>query len=159
MPDEEEAHPLVTEVPSSGGVPSSDRLTGQAASLGPHVVGQRVVVRRIVRGETGPSGGPALTDLLGTCVAWGDGFCVVEPDGRHADNGPVRIALADIVSGKPVPPRPSVRQRVSARDAELRVVRVFPGIRTEPLGDWLLRSDPAPLGRRHPPAVVRRPRP
>jgi N-acetylglutamate synthase len=149
VPDEEEAHPLVTEVPSSRGVPSGDRLTGQAASLGPHVVGQRVVVRRIVRGETGPSGGPALTDLLGTCVAWGDGFCVVEPDGRHADNGPVRIALADIVSGKPVPPRPSVRLRVSARDAELRVVRVFPGIRTEPLGDWLLRSDPAPLGRLH----------
>ena len=144
MPDDEEAHPLAprtsADAPDRAG---HDRLAAQAASLGPHVVGQRVVVRRIVRGETGPSGGPALTDLLGTCVSWGDGFCVVEPDGKYADGDPVRIALADIVSGKPVPPRPSVRQRVPAREAELRVVRMFPGTATEPLGEWLLRTDPA----------------
>ncbi len=148
MPDDEEAHPLAprtsADAPDRAG---HDRLAAQAASLGPHVVGQRVVVRRIVRGETGPSGGPALTDLLGTCVSWGDGFCVVEPDGKYADGDPVRIALADIVSGKPVPPRPSVRQRVPAREAELRVVRMFPGTQTEPLGEWLLRTDPAPVGR------------
>lgn len=150
MPDDEEAHPLAPVAPSSPpAAPGAERLAGQAASLGPHVVGQRVVVRRIVRGETGPSGGPALTDLLGTCVAWGDGFCVVEPDGKYADSDPVRIALADIVSGKPVPPRPSVRLRVSARDAELRVVRMFPGARTQELCDWLLRTDPAPVGRLH----------
>ena len=54
-------------------------------------------------GETGPSGGPAMTDLLGVCIAWGDGVCVVAP----ASGGvPVTIAIADIVSGKPVPPRP-----------------------------------------------------
>ncbi|WP_300645354.1 N-acetyltransferase [Nocardioides sp.] len=144
MPDDEEAHPLapVTSAEAAG----RDRLTGQAASLGPHVVGQRVVVRRVVRGETGPSGGPALTDLLGTCLSWSEGFCVVQPDGRGSQE-PVRIALADIVSGKPVPPRPSVRQRVPAREAELRVVRMFPGTQTEPLGEWLLRTDPAPVGR------------
>ena len=122
-------------------------MAGQAASLGPHVVGQRVVVRRVVRGETGPSGGPALTDLLGTCLSWDAEACVIEPDSPAGDRAPVRIPLADIVSGKPVPPRPSVRQRVPAREAELRVVRMFPGTATEPLGEWLLRTDPAPIGR------------
>ncbi|HEU5456401.1 MAG TPA: hypothetical protein VFU85_12020, partial [Nocardioides sp.] len=79
-----------------------------AHRLGPHVVGQRVVVRRLLRGETGPSGGPAMTDLLGVCTAWGEGRCVIRPESGE----PVEIALADIVSGKPVPPRPSVRHRV-----------------------------------------------
>jgi hypothetical protein len=33
-------------------------------------------------GETGPSGGPAMTDVLGICTAWGDGVCVVDSGGR-----------------------------------------------------------------------------
>ena len=118
-------------------------MSPQAASLGPHVVGERVVVRLLLRGETGPTGGPAFTDLLGTCLSWADGVCVVAPEAGE----PVRIALADIVSGKPVPPRPSVRQRVPTREAELRGLRMFPGTLTEPLGEWLLRTDPAPVGR------------
>ena len=72
-------------------------------SLGPHVVGQRVVVRRVLRGETGPSGGPAMTDVLGTCESWEDGLVRV----RREDGTVVEIAVADIVSGKPVPPRPT----------------------------------------------------
>ena len=111
--------------------------------LGPHVVGRRVVVRRLLRGETGPSGGPAMTDVLGTCTAWGDGRCVVVPE----SGDPVVIALADIVSGKPVPPRPSVRHRVSAAEAESHVAALWPHLETEPLGAWTLRSDPAPVGR------------
>jgi ribosomal protein S18 acetylase RimI-like enzyme len=111
--------------------------------LGPHVVGQRVVVRRLVRGETGPSGGPAMTDLLGVCLSWGEGRCVVAPELGE----PVSIALRDIVSGKPVPPRPSVRHRVSSREAELHTHALWPRVRTQPLGDWLLRTDPAPVGR------------
>ncbi len=118
-------------------------MSPQAASLGPHVVGERVVVRRLLRGETGPTGGPAFTDLLGTCLSWGDGECVVAPESGE----PVRIALADIVSGKPVPPRPSVRHRVPTREAEVRGLRMFPGTHTEPLGEWLLRTDPASVGR------------
>lgn len=74
--------------------------------LGPHVVGRRVVVRRLLRGETGPSGGPAMTDVLGVCESWRDGRCVV----RREDGSTVEIATADIVSGKPVPPRPSRRR-------------------------------------------------
>ncbi|MFT4286677.1 hypothetical protein [Nocardioides sp.] len=63
-----------------------------------------MVVRRVVEGETGPTGGPALTDVLGMCTAWADGICVVE-----SEAGPVEIPIALIVSGKPVPPRPTRR--------------------------------------------------
>lgn len=116
---------------------------GTAHGLGPHVVGQRVVVRRVVRGETGPSGGPALTDVLGLCTAWRDGVCTVQPEVGPA----VAIPLADIVTGKPVPPRPSVRQRVSARDAERHSLPLWPQVERVPLGEWELRIDPAPVGR------------
>ncbi|GAA1142827.1 GNAT family N-acetyltransferase [Nocardioides aquiterrae] len=112
--------------------------------LGPHVVGQRVVVRRILRGETGPTGGPAFTDLLGVCTAWSDGSCVVQP----VDGPPVVIATADIVSGKPVPPRPSTRHRVSPQGAQLRALALWPDLDTEPLGDWVLRHSPTSTARR-----------
>ena len=112
--------------------------------LGSHVVGRRIVVRRLVRGETGPSGGPALTDLLGVCEAWGDGVCVVRPDAGP----PVVVPLADIVSGKPVPPRPSVRDRVPAREAQVRGFALFPDLVTSPLGDWVLRSSATATARR-----------
>jgi ribosomal protein S18 acetylase RimI-like enzyme len=111
--------------------------------LGPHVVGKRVVVRRVLPGETGPSGGPAMTDLLGVCTAWGDGVCVIQPE----TGDPVTIRLSQIVSGKPVPPRPSPRLRVSVRAAEEHTIGLFPGLETERLGDWVLRTDPAPVGR------------
>ena len=111
--------------------------------LGPHVVGQRVVVRRVLPGELGPTGGPAMTDLLGVCVAWSETDCVIQPE-----SGPeVTIPLSLIVSGKPVPPRPSVRQRVSASAAEAHVLSLWPHIERQPLGGWTLRSDPAPVGR------------
>lgn len=118
--------------------------TSEAHGLGPHVVGQRVVVRRVLPGETGPSGGPAMTDLLGVCTSWGDGWCEVQPE----QGDPVRIAIADIVSGKPVPPRLPTRHRISAVDAQVRALALWPGLHTEPLGDWLLRSSTTETARR-----------
>ncbi|MDT0202129.1 GNAT family N-acetyltransferase [Nocardioides sp. AE5] len=112
-------------------------------TLGPHVVGQRVVVRRLLRGQRGPTGGPAFTDVLGTCMAWGEGTCVVAPETGEE----VRITLADIVSGKPVPPRPSPRHRVSAWAAERHARVLWPRVERVALGDWELRCDPAPDGR------------
>ena len=111
--------------------------------LGPHVVGQRVVVRRLLPGETGPTGGPAFTDVLGTCRSWGDGVAVIEP----ASGDPVVVPIGLIVSGKPVPPRPSVRGRVSAREAESHTAALERGVETSALGEWQLRYEPAPVGR------------
>lgn len=108
--------------------------------LGPHVIGQRVVVRRLLPGRTGPSGGPAMTDLLGVCTAWGDGRCVIRPESGE----PVEIALSLIVSGKPVPPRPSVRHRTSAAEVERHGLGLWPSLVTEPLGEWVLRAGPPP---------------
>ena len=116
----------------------------EAHRLGPHVVGQRVVVRRLVPGEQGPSGGPAMTDLLGVCVRWSDGECVVQPETGPA----VTIALADIVSGKPVPPRPSTRFRVTPLECQSRALALWPDIVTEPLGNWLLRDSATSTARR-----------
>jgi ribosomal protein S18 acetylase RimI-like enzyme len=116
---------------------------GTAHGLGAHVVGQRVVVRRVVPGETGPSGGPAMTDLLGVCTGWRDGVCTVQPESGPA----VAIAISDIVSGKPVPPRPSVRQRVPAREAEAHASPIWPLVERVALGEWELRTDPAPVDR------------
>jgi GNAT superfamily N-acetyltransferase len=117
--------------------------TGQHR-LGPHVVGQRVVVRRLVPGERGPTGGPAFTDVLGTCLAWSEGVCVVQPE----EGAPVRVPVADIVSGKPVPPRPSTRLRVSPLEAQRRALALWPGLRTRPLGEWVLRHSPTSTARR-----------
>lgn len=114
-----------------------------AHALGPHVVGQRVVVRRLVRGEFGPSGGPALTDVLGVCVLWDGERCDVQPESAPA----VTIAVADIVTGKPVPPRASVRQRVSVREAEIKAAPLWTSPTTEPLGDWLMRVVEGERGR------------
>jgi GNAT superfamily N-acetyltransferase len=111
-------------------------------------VGTRVVVRRVLRGETGPTGGPAMTDVLGTCVAWDNGVCVVAPDSGAE---PVTIRIADIVSGKPVPPRPSPRLRVSPREAQVRSFALFPDLVVSPVSGpsgWLLRSSATATARR-----------
>ncbi len=104
--------------------------------LGPHCVGVRVVVRRVLPGQTGPSGGPAMTDLLGVMEAWDETSTRV----RGEDGTATEIALADIVSGKPVPPRPSARMRVAAEQACLMSNASWPAVHTRSVGDWLLRA-------------------
>jgi len=117
--------------------------TGPAHGLGPHVVGKRVVVRRRLPGETGPSGGPAMTDVLGICLSWDGTTCVVAPE----SGPPVAIPLDLIVTGKLVPPRASIRQRVSPREAERHSLPLWPLVERVRLGEWELRTDPAPVGR------------
>ena len=88
-----------------------------------------------------------MTDVLGVCVSWGDGVCVVQPD----DAPVVSIRIADIVSGKPVPPRPSPRLRISPRDAQVRAFALFPDLVVTPLpgeSGWLLRSSATATARR-----------
>jgi len=117
--------------------PEDRHVTPRAVGvLGPHVVGLRVVVRRVLRGEIGPTGGPAMTDVLGVCESWGDGVATV----RRRDGSVVEIAVADIVSGKPVPPRPSVRRRLSEEQADRLALPGWQPVESEPLGEWLLRA-------------------
>lgn len=110
--------------------------------LGAHVVGQRVVVRRLVPGSTGPTGGPAFTDVLGDCIAW-DPCVVVTATGER-----VEIPLELIVSGKPVPPRPSVHMRASVAECEARVAGLWPDVVAKDLAGWTLRHSPTVERRR-----------
>jgi N-acetylglutamate synthase len=77
------------------------------SALGPHCVGMRVVVRRVLRGRTGPSGGPLMSDVLGVMESWSDAATVLRTERGET----VVVAVPDIVSGKPVPPRPATRRR------------------------------------------------
>jgi N-acetylglutamate synthase len=77
-----------------------------------------------------------MTDVLGVMESWDATSTTV----RDAAGVVTRIELADIVSGKPVPPRPSVRLRVSPEQAERRALGAWPAPVTEPLGDWMLRA-------------------
>jgi N-acetylglutamate synthase len=74
--------------------------------LKPSDIGRRVVVRTTVGEETGPSGGPALTDTLGMLESWDESTIGV----RKADGTLVTIALADVVAAKVVPPAPRSRR-------------------------------------------------
>lgn len=77
-----------------------------------------------------------MTDLLGVMESWSDAATTVRAESGEL----ITIALADIVTGKPVPPRPSVRMRVSAEEAERHAVGSWPPLVSEPLGEWLLRA-------------------
>lgn len=120
--------------------PQSHETRRGAHGLGPHVVGRRIVVRHLL-----PDG--RATDVLGTCTRWGADSLTVEPDSPHDQAGPVEIALSDIVTGKPVPPRASVRARASASEVERHVEGLWSHVRTEPLGTWTLRASPPHGGR------------
>lgn len=116
--------------------PQSHETGVGSHGLGPHVVGQRVVVRHLL-----PDG--RATDVLGTCTQWGADALTVEREGH----GPVTIPLVQVVTGKPVPPRASVRARVPAQEVEQHVAALWTSITTEPLGQWQLRASPPHGGR------------
>ncbi|CAN5282361.1 hypothetical protein BH18ACT9_BH18ACT9_16670 [soil metagenome] len=54
-----------------------------------------------------------MTDVLGVMTSWDGVTTTVQPE----EGAVVVIALTDIVSGKPVPPRPSVRLRRTSEEA------------------------------------------
>lgn len=105
-------------------------------ALRPDLVGQRVVVRQVVPGETGPSGGPALTDVLGELVAWTTNELTI----RRKDDTLVIVQQSLVVTAKPVPPKPSVRQRISPEDLQLVADAGWRPTTEERLGDWRLRA-------------------
>jgi N-acetylglutamate synthase len=70
-------------------------------------VGSRVVVRYLLRGQTGPMGHPLRTDVIGTLERF-DGDRVVV---RRVDGERVSVAATDVVAAKRVPPAPRRRSR------------------------------------------------
>ena len=62
-----------------------------------------------------------MTDVLGVMESWDAGVTTI-----RTDSGAVSIAIADIVSGKPVPQRPSVLARLSPDVVERRALASWP---------------------------------
>lgn len=112
--------------------------------LRPEHVGHRVVVRRVVAGERGPSGGPALTDVLGILDAVTEDTLLV-----RRDNGElVTVRRADVVAAKPVPPRMLGRDRmISPDDLQLVCTAGWRAPVQERLGTWVLRAGGGFTGR------------
>ena len=77
-----------------------------------------------------------MTDVLGICESWENGVVTV----RREDGTTVEIAIADVVAGKPVPPRPSLHRRLDAADADRLALPGWQPVESEPLGEWLLRA-------------------
>jgi ribosomal protein S18 acetylase RimI-like enzyme len=84
-----------------------------------------------------------MTDVLGVCESWAEGLARI----RREDGSVIEIRIEDIVSGKPVPPRPSARMRVSADEVERRAAEQLRPREVEHLGDWLLRCTGGSTGR------------
>ncbi len=106
-------------------------------------LGQRVVVRRVLPGELGRSGGPAMTDVLGTLVTFDDNSIAVQRE----DGERTVISHADIVAGKPVPPRPVARMRITSEELQRIAAAGWVAPHQRSLGDWLLRATAGFTGR------------
>jgi ribosomal protein S18 acetylase RimI-like enzyme len=79
-----------------------------------------------------------MTDVLGVMEAWTSG-----PDAVtriRTEGGVVEVPVAAIVSGKPVPPKPSVRLREPLLTMERRAAQDWPAEDSAPLGEWLQRA-------------------
>jgi GNAT superfamily N-acetyltransferase len=97
--------------------------------LGPHHVGHRVVVRRIVGMRDNR---PLFTDVLGELVEYAETDITV-----RTRSGAVRVPKNEIVRAKPVPDR----RRLSATEAvELAAAAGWPAGESARLGDWWLRA-------------------
>jgi GNAT superfamily N-acetyltransferase len=107
--------------------------------------GRRVVVRHRLPGR-GPSGGPALNDVVGRLVELTAEDAVVE----RRDGSLARVPLADVVTWRPVPDRPR-RRRPAASVSPDQLMRIasrgWPAIVSEPLGEWELRASAGFTGR------------
>ncbi|UYM06200.1 GNAT family N-acetyltransferase [Solicola gregarius] len=118
------------------------------------MLGVRVSVRRLVPGEVGPTGGPAMTDVIGRVVALGDGHATIE----RRDGELVDVRLADVVTARRVPDGARRRRTRPAMDfapSELARIctRGWPPIELEALGEWSLRAADGFTGRANSVAV------
>ncbi len=98
-------------------------------------VGQRVVVRYRLVGQTGPSGGPALSDVVGVLRSY-DG---VTAEVTRRDGTTVSVEVPDIMTAKTIPEEPP-GPRIDAERLQRICADGWPAVVTEPLGGWLLRA-------------------
>lgn len=122
--------------------------------LSAELIGRRVVLRTAVPGETGPSGGPAMTDVIGRVVSFADEVVVVE----KRDGVLVEVHAADVVLAKIVPDGPRRRRTRPAQDFgpdELTAIctRGWPPVESASIGAWLLRAAGGFTGRANSVAV------
>ncbi|MDO9380608.1 MAG: GNAT family N-acetyltransferase [Nocardioidaceae bacterium] len=123
-----------------------------APRLGPDDVGSRVTVRAVVPGEIGPSGGPAMTDVVGRVL------CVTSTtaDVERRDGEVVTVVLDRVVGVRVVPaaPRRTRDPRATSADALTQVAtRGWPPVESASLGDWQLRAAGGFTGRANSVAV------
>jgi ribosomal protein S18 acetylase RimI-like enzyme len=113
--------------------------------------GRRVVVRHVIGGR-GPSGGPAMTDVVGRLIELTEDEASIE----RRDGSLARVALADVVTWKVVPDRPR-RTRPAASFSPDELTRItsrgWPAIESEALGEWELRTSAGFTGRANSVAV------
>ena len=120
-------------------------------TIGRDSTGKRVVVRYVVPGR-GPSGGPAMTDVVGRLVEVGEDAASIE----RRDDSLARVPLADVVTWKVVPDRPRRTRPASlfSVDELARITsRGWPAVVSEPLGEWELRASGGFTGRANSVAV------
>lgn len=114
-------------------------------------LGQRMVVRHVVAGR-GPSGGQAMTDVVGRVLAVDERTVTLE----RRDGTTVDVDLRDVVAAKVVPPAPTRSRsahRISADNLTRITSRGWPAVISEPLGDWELRASSGFTGRANSVAV------
>lgn len=112
------------------------------------LVGKRVVVRSTVPGERGPSGGPALTDVIGRLLAHDGTTLRLE----RRDGSEVEVAVSTVVAAKAVPEgRARVRTRPALDYSPEELARIctrgWPPRTLEMLGEWTLRASGGFTGR------------
>ncbi|MEO6470493.1 MAG: GNAT family N-acetyltransferase [Aeromicrobium sp.] len=115
-------------------------------------VGKRMTIRYVVGGR-GPSGGPAMTDVVGRVLAVSGTEITLE----RRDGSPVVVTLTDVVAAKVVPAAPA-RSRgamaISADNLTRITSRGWPAVVSEPLGEWELRASNGFTGRANSVAVT-----
>lgn len=108
-------------------------------------IGRRVVVRYAV-GGAGPSGRPAMTDVIGRVLSVDEQSVTVQRrDGRTQ-----LVALAAVLTWKPVPDRPTRSRKAADVDPDTltRITSLgWPAIESVPLGEWELRASTGFTGR------------
>lgn len=101
-------------------------------------IGRRYVVRYVIPGR-GPSGGPAMTDVIGRVLTLDASSVRLE----RRDGSAVSVELASIVTTKLVPDAPT-RSRGAMAISTANLTRItsrgWPAIESELLGDWELRA-------------------